>query len=86
MINLTGGDGSTQEKAIIILNARDGSEGVKAEYSYVENILGKENVRWTLAFQNFIGDEDKQYDVLHIDLVDGGEKEFWFDITDFFGK
>ena len=86
MIKLTGGNGSSKEQAIIILNAKTEREGVDAEYSYLEEILGEENIYWKFLYQHFIDDGNKQYDILHIDVVDGAEKEFYFDITDFYGK
>ena len=41
MIKLTGGDGTTKEQAIIILNAKNEREGVDAEYDYIKEILEK---------------------------------------------
>ena len=86
MIILAGGNGSSKEEAVIILNAENESEGVDAEYNYLEEILGEENIYWKFLYQHFIDDGNKQYDILYIDVVDGAEKEFYFDITDFYGK
>ena len=86
MVKLNGGDGSSKEQAIIIINAKTEREGVDAEYNYLEEILGEENIYWKFLYQHFIDDGNKQYDVLHIKFPNGEEKEFYFDITDFYGK
>jgi hypothetical protein len=42
MIKLTGGNGSSKESAVIILNAKNEPEGVKAEYELVaKNFLAR---------------------------------------------
>ena len=86
MIKISGGDGSTQEDAVIILNARDETEGVDAEYNYLDDTLGKENVCWKLVFQHLIDDGDKQYDILNIIFTNGEIINMWFNISDFYGK
>jgi hypothetical protein len=59
VIKLTGGDGSSREEAIIILNAEGEKEGVTAEYNYLEDILGKENIYWKFLYQHFIFEKTK---------------------------
>lgn len=71
-----GGDGSTKEKAVLIL-AKSEIEGVDAEYDYLDSKFGE----YELVSQQFIGEPDKQYDLLRIRLPDGTEKEVWLDIT-----
>ena len=41
MIILAGGNGSSKEQSIIILNAKTEREVADAEYNYLEEILGK---------------------------------------------
>ena len=82
MISYKGGNGFTQQEAIIILGAINESEGVDAEYDYLDSKYGE----YELVSQVFIGDANKQYDFLRIRLPDDTEKELWFDITDFYGK
>jgi hypothetical protein len=86
MIKFTGGNGSTMEEAIIILNAESESEGVNAEYKYISDIYGEMNVCWKAPSQEFLIYGGKFYDVLQITFPNAEDKEFWFDITDFFGK
>lgn len=76
----------TKEEAVIILGAKNEMEGVDAEYSWIEERFGKQNINWELNDQELINEGDKQFDVLRIKFRDGITKEFWFDITDFYGK
>ena len=82
MMQYRGDDGSTKEKAIVILDAENEFEGVDAEYVYLENKYAEVEVE----SQTYIGDEDRSYDVLDIKLANGSKKEIWFDITGFYGK
>ena len=75
-----------KEQAIIILNAKNEREGVDAEYKYLEDVLGEENIYWKFLHQHFIDDGKKQHDILTIEVVDGAEKQFWFDISGFYGN
>lgn len=79
-------NGLTKEEAVIILGAKDETEGVDAEYSWLEEKFGKQNISWELNDQDLIDDGDKQYDNLRIKFPGGEIKEFWFDITEFYGK
>ena len=51
MIKLTGGNGSSKEQAIIILNAKTERDGVDAEYRYIEEHFGEEHIHWELKLQ-----------------------------------
>ena len=72
----------TNKEAVIILGAKDEMEGVDAEYNWLDSHFGE----YKFLSQEFIGEPDKQYDLLRIQLPDGTEKGVWFDITDFYGK
>ena len=79
-------NGLTKEEAIIILGAKDEAQGVDAEYIWIEERFGKQNIKWEMNDQELIDEGDKQYDILRIKFPDGKIEEFWFDITDFYGK
>ena len=79
-------NGLTKEEAVIILGAKDETDGVDAEYNWLEERVGKQNINWVLNDQELIDDGDKQYDNLKIKFQRGEIKEFWFDISDFYGK
>ena len=85
MIQYKGGNGSTKEKAIEILGAKDNQEGIDAEYEIISEMLGERFIDWELVRQTLIQEEDKSYD--QIEIKSGGDYfVIWFDITDFFGK
>ena len=85
MIKLQGGNGSTKEKAIEILGAKDNQEGIDAEYEIISEMLGERFIDWELVRQTLIQEENKSYD--QIVIKSGGDHfVIWFDITDSFGK
>jgi len=88
MIIITGGDGSSEETAIVIRNAKNEKEGVNAEYEVVAKYYGVEDKDWRLVDQSFIQNEinGKCFDILKIEDQDGQRYAIWFDITDFYGK
>ena len=88
MILITVGDGSSEENAIVIRNAKDEKEGVNAEYKVVAKYFGVEGIDWKLVDQSFIQNEiaGKCFDILKIEDQDGQRCAIWFDITDFFRK
>ena len=79
-------NGLTKEEAIIILGAKDETEGVDAEYNWLEEKYGEENVDWEMIDQTLLDEGDRQFDILKIKFSNGKTEEFWFDITDFYGK
>jgi len=85
MIKFRGGDGSSKEKAIIILGANSDLEGVEAEYEYLESIYEEQNVEWRLNEQSLFIEDDKYYDVLRIEFRNKKQATFWIDITNFYG-
>jgi hypothetical protein len=82
----SGGDGLSPE-APIVVTAGSSMEGVEAEYRYVEQHYGVQDVDWTLAFQALeAGSGGAKLDVLGIALEDGRKFSLYFDITSFYGK
>lgn len=77
--------GESIEDAIVI-HAPNSRTGVAKEYEWVRKHFGQPNVDWILVFQQLLDEGDRFYDLLHIRLADGTEKDIYFDITDFFGK
>ena len=86
MIQYKGGDGSSKEKAVIILGAENEFEGVDAEYVWLEEKFGKQDINWELIFQELIVEESKEYDILRIKFSSGEITEFWFEISNFYGS
>ncbi|MEI9912497.1 MAG: hypothetical protein WDO71_24295 [Bacteroidota bacterium] len=74
-------DGSSFENAIILKQKKERA-GVDAEYKWLaENYPGYTRIRQSLK-----GKGEKYYDIITIKTNDGGIKEIYFDITNFFGK
>jgi hypothetical protein len=88
-----GGDGTSLEKAVVIIGASGEFEGVSSEYMWLDTKFGPENVNWQSQGQELMAENGRYYDVLNIEfLTDVGDykkgdvAEFYFDITDFYGK
>ncbi len=74
-------DGSSYEKAIVIDKTNE-SEGVAAEYKWL-----RENYpEYMVTGQSLQQNNKKRYDVIHTKAKDGTKRDFYFDITKFFGK
>ena len=86
-IKYSGGNGSNYEEAIVIENAKNSSEGIAAEYAYLNDKHGKRNIDWNLLMQSLDRKNDKKYDILTITRTLAQDTiSVYFDITDFFGK
>lgn len=81
----SGGFGDSMEDAVII-QARTTKEGISAETQYIEHFCGQRNADWVKKLQGNASDDDKTYDVIQIELKNGSCREFWFDISSFYGK
>lgn len=86
MMTYKGGNGLDSKEAIIIVGAKDELEGIDGEYIWLEEKYGEQDFSWELIDQQSIDEGDKKYDILKIKFLNGEEREFWFDITDFYGK
>jgi len=82
MIQIKGGNGSTKEKAIRIVGADTELKGIDAEFNYMEGKVGY----FEIESQTFLDEGDRKYDCMNVVGVIGNKKEFWFDITDYYGK
>lgn len=78
-------DGLSMETAIVIEAANE-SEGVKAEYEYLDKKLGRRGADWNLDQQSLQSNGGKYYDKMEITLSSGDKVVYYFDITGFFGK
>ena len=68
-------DGSSYEKAVIVKNITEEYEWIRKYYP------GNSFLQQSLNFYN-----DKPYDILRIETIDGETKDVYFDISKFFGK
>ena len=82
-VSFGGGSGETKEEAVVI-TAPSETLGVRAEYVYVHVQCGR---GWKLMRQSILESPDgKHYDLLTVSLKDATVREFYFDISSFFGK
>lgn len=70
----------TLKEPIVILNASSHSEGVIAEYKYIERLHGKE---WEKVEQSVISNEKRILDEVKIRLKNKKEITYYFDISNF---
>jgi hypothetical protein len=81
-VHFAGGDGSSQEHAVIVLGATEPT-GVEAEYLW----LRVQYPGYKLIRQGLIqGKDGKSFDILEFSTPDGAKHSVYFDITDYFGK
>ena len=87
MIKFSGGNGETIEDAVIILGAKYPLEGIRAEKMYISKaLLRLQNVDWEMKGQQLIEKNGCYFDRLAIIVYNLQEKQFYFDISDFFAK
>jgi len=83
---ITGGDGSSTENALVV-NATSTQKGVSLENEYIENKCGKWDIDYTIDRQIQIDHNRRKYDLIYVTMKkDGSKREYWFDVTSFFGK
>lgn len=83
---IVGGDGSSAEKALIVI-AVNTQDGVSAQKAYLESKCGKWDIDYTIDRQMQIDHNNRKYDLIYVTMKkDGSKREFWFDVTPFFGK
>ncbi|MBL8259231.1 MAG: hypothetical protein JNM60_05440 [Candidatus Competibacteraceae bacterium] len=75
-------DGSICQKAIVITEAANNSEGVAAEKAWIAWKYPSAKIK----AQAVSGAKSKTFDTLEIKTVSGETKALCFDITDFFGR
>lgn len=74
-------NGSSYEKAIIILEKTEGA-GETAEYDWIKKHYPGSRVH----SQSLIFHEKKSYDIINITTADGMAVAIYFDISNFYGK
>ncbi len=76
----TGGDGSSFERAIVLVDAKTEMQGVDAEHKvFLAFFQG-----WQWGTQSLLNHDDRAYDL--IELTRAGEKrDLYFDISNWFG-
>ncbi len=82
-VKFEGKSGKSYEDAIIIRNAKDQHEGVRAEYRFISVIHGKKDKDWRLKGQTTARENGSVYDIVEIESLSTGETHYYyFDISD----
>jgi len=81
-ISYEGGDGSSTAQAVIIKGARNESDGVRSEYSWIQQHFPGSRP----AQQGLINSNGRAYDSVTFTLANGERRTVFFDIGEFFGK
>jgi len=86
-VSYAGGAGQSPADPVIII-APSSLAGVPAEYAHVMKKCGMKGVDWNLKSQALIGKQSdgKVMDVLKVELQDGTVRQFYFDISSFYGR
>jgi adenosylmethionine-8-amino-7-oxononanoate aminotransferase len=84
-IHFEGGNGSSVERAVRIVGATNGNEGVAAEYYFISRRHGVQGTDWKAAGQrNFNDNKGRKFDAVVVQV--SGEYTpltYYFDITEF---
>jgi len=87
MIKFSGGNGETIDNAVKIVGANDTLEGIQAEKRYISKaLLRVQNVDWEMKGQKLMKKNGRYFDRLAVIVDNHQEKQFYFDISDFFAK
>ena len=78
--------GEKLKEAIEIINAADTNEGVAAEYSYLRLKFQSLSKEFNVVRQELIPHGGRHYDILTVEFAGGKQENYYFDITEFFGK
>ena len=85
-VSYSGGDGGSIDTPVVI-HAKSSAMGVPAEYAFVAKKHGQRDEAWKLKTQFLLkSDSGRDIDLLVVELSNGGEARYHFDITEFFGK
>lgn len=79
------GDGSSFEDPIAVIGAEGSAQGVAAEYVYLGRRLANEDPAWQRVRQRLVSHEKRMFDIVTVRLSDGRERDYYFDVGDFYG-
>ncbi|MGI3900953.1 MAG: hypothetical protein ACRYGP_12540 [Janthinobacterium lividum] len=81
LVHFAGGNGISPERAVIIVDAANETEGIRAEHVWQARV----HPRWQWREQAVFRRDGHMFDLITLRGPDGPH-EVWFDITSFFGK
>jgi hypothetical protein len=86
LVSYSDNSGGSIEDAIIILDAANSMDGVRAEYDYLTQQYGQQGTDWRVEGQRLLFENGVPYDVIYVVFPDGEKAAVYFDISGFFGK
>lgn len=85
-VTASGGDGTSFEKAVFITETNE-YDGIAAEYAWLDAKGCAQNGGMDdMELQELANYNGKRYDILYAVCKDGAKIEYYFDISNFFGK
>lgn len=79
------GSGASRDDPVVI-DAANTFAGIKAEYQWVQDHFGVPDQDWHLITRSHGSHGGGSFEVFHIRLKDGSERDIHFDISSFYGK
>jgi len=86
VVSYSDNSGTSIEDAIVILDAANSADGVKAEYDLLAMMFGHRGKDWTVQGQRLLFENGKPYDAIYVLFPSGEKAIYYFDISGFFGK
>lgn len=83
MARYTDRSGESIDEAIVILEAKNTTDYIDAEYAYLTSKFGH---NWELERHVPLGRDFRDFDVVFLKFPDGSRKKIYFDITSFPGR
>ena len=77
----SGGDGSSVGTAVVVAAANIMVD-TEVEYAHIGRLCGRQGRDWSLVRQSTFRAKDRTYDQIEVRLADGGQRTFYFDVTD----
>jgi hypothetical protein len=82
----SGGEGTSKDDAVII-NSANTTDGIHAEYKWLERRFGKKGIHWTTESRSHGSlDDGRSFEIFSIKLRDGTMHDVEFDITSFYKR
>ncbi len=85
-VRFGGGNGDTIDRAVVIRGAAFDLAATWAEFAYVTQAYGQKDKDWKLISHTHGKQGDREIDTIEIELPGGERRNFFFDVTESFGK
>ncbi len=83
---VTGGPGASLQTAIVIKKTPRGLSAAGAEMMLLGKWFGERGKQWAMRRQEMVQVDGRTYDTYQVVLSDGGERQLFFDVTDWLNR